>query len=692
MKEYPASFRQSLTESLHGISVPDPYRWLEDIDSPDSCEWVATQSRFTKEYLQNLPGCAAIKNRLEELWNFERFDLPVQRGERLFYMSNSGLQNQPVMYVQDGLEGKPRLLLDPNTLSTDGTLSLTGYQPDPAGKRVAYSVAAAGSDWNKIFVLDVASIQPLDDCIEWVKFSSISWRKDGSGFYYSRYDAPQPGEDLKETNYFQKIFYHQIGTSQNEDQLIHHDPVNKQYGFNAEVSEDGRFLVFHVWHGTARENGIQYLDLDSPEIGVQTLTLRFDASYNFVGNEGSIMYFFTDLDAPRGRLIAIDLTNPDQKTWKEVIPQANDVLHEVAFTGGMFFARYLHDAHSQVVRFASDGLQLGLLALPGLGTVGESMTGVNFGGGDEAQFTFYQFTNFLTPPTIYRLDIKTGFSEIFRQPVLSFRPEDYELKQVFYSSRDGTRVPMFIGHKVGLKPEGQLPTLLYGYGGFNVSQTPAFSVMFLAWMEMGGVFALANLRGGGEYGKEWHLSGMLDHKQNVFDDFIAAGEYLVAHNYTSPDHLGVMGRSNGGLLIGAVMTQRPDLFGACIPVVGVMDMLRFHKFTIGWAWVSDYGSPEIPDEFKTLLAYSPYHNLKPRTAYPPTLVCTGDHDDRVFPAHSFKFAAALQHAQAGPKPVLIRIDVQAGHGMGKPVTKLVAETADQLAFLSHHLGLSVKFS
>lgn len=692
MKKYPTSFRQSMTETLHGTSVPDPYRWLEDIDRPDSREWVVNQSNFTKEYLQNLPGINAIKNRLEELWNFERFDLPVQRGERLFYMSNSGLQNQPVMYSQDGVEGTPRLLLDPNTLSKDGTLSLTGYQPDPAGQRVAYSVAAAGSDWNKIFVLDVASKQQMDDCIEWVKFSSIAWHKDGSGFYYSRYDAPQPGQDLKETNYFQKIFYHQIGTSQNEDLLIHHDPVHKQYGFNAEVSDDGRFLVFHVWHGTARENGIQYLDLDSPEIGVQTLTLRFDASYYFVGNVGSKMYFFTDLDAPRGRLIAIDLANPEQKTWKEVIPEANDVLHQVAFTGGVFFAQYLHDAHSQVVRFTSDGQQLGLLSLPGLGTVGESMTGVNFGGGDEAQYTFYQFTNFLTPPTIYRLDINTGVSEIFRQPALSYKPEDYELKQVFYPSRDGTRVPMFIGHKVGLNPEGKLPTLLYGYGGFNVSQTPAFSVMFLAWMEMGGVFALANLRGGGEYGKEWHLSGMLNHKQNVFDDFIAAGEYLVAHNYTTPDHLGVMGRSNGGLLIGAVMTQRPDLFGACVPVVGVMDMLRFHKFTIGWAWVSDYGSPEIPDEFKILLAYSPYHNLKPHTAYPPTLVCTGDHDDRVFPAHSFKFAAALQHAQAGPKPVLIRIDVEAGHGMGKPVAKLMAETADQLAFLAHHLGLSVKLS
>lgn len=690
MNTYPHSPRHAISETLHNTPLVDPYRWLEDIDSEESRNWVLAQSRFTADYLQTIAGQDAIRGRLEALWNFERMDIPTQRGQRLFYMHNSGLQNQPVLYMQDRIEGTQDLLLDPNALSPDGTLSLTTYEPDPTGRFVAYSVAQSGSDWNKIYVLDTETILPIADCLEWVKFSGISWRKDGSGFYYSHYDAPQPGQDLKEANYNQKVYFHRLGTSQAEDLLIHLDPANKEYGFGAEVSEDGRYLVFQVWHGTARENGVQYMDLSAAEPGVQTLTLAFDAAYNYIGNDGSRFYFFTDREAPRGRLIAIDLEHPDQAAWQEVIPQAGDVLRSVAFTGGTFFAHYLHDAHSRVLRFDTRGKLLGELDLPGLGTVSASLTGSNFSGGPHATSTFFQFTNFITPPTIYQYNLTNNHSEIFRRPVLAFDPGAYELKQVFYPSKDGTLIPMFIGSKRSLKLDGQRPTLLYGYGGFDISQTPTFSVMFLTWMEMGGVFALANLRGGGEYGKEWHLAGTLHRKQNVFDDFIAAGEYLISSGYTSPAQLGVMGRSNGGLLIGAVLTQRPDLFGACIPVVGVLDMLRFHKFTIGWAWVSDYGSPENEDEFKTLLAYSPYHNLRPGTHYPPTLICTGDHDDRVFPAHSFKFAAALQHAQVGPAPTLIRIDVQAGHGMGKPVTKLIAETADQLAFLAYHLKLPIE--
>ncbi|MFS8830176.1 prolyl oligopeptidase family serine peptidase, partial [Synechococcus sp. R8-2] len=548
-----------------------------------------------------------------------------------------------------------------------------------AGRYLAYGLSCSGSDWQEWKVRDIETGEDLPDHLRWVKFSGASWTLDGQGFFYSRYDEPAPGSEYESANYFQKLYYHRLGTSQSEDVLVYHRPDQKEWGFAGGVTEDGNYLIISVWRGTDPKNLIFYKDLRDPQSPVVELIREFEAEYSFVGNDGSRFWLLTDCQAPRRRLVAIDLEQPDQV--QEVIPEAEETLQGVSLINNQFVAFYLKDAHTQIKTFALDGTYLGEIPLPGLGSAS------GFGGKRYDTETFYTFTSFTTPPTIYRYDFTSGTSTLFRQPQVDFDPQAYEVQQVFYTSKDGTRIPMFLVHRRGLTRTGDHPTLLYGYGGFGISLTPSFSVGLVAWLEMGGVYAQPNLRGGGEYGEEWHQAGTKLNKQKVFDDFIAAAEWLIAHGYTNPAKLAISGGSNGGLLVGACLVQRPELFAAALPAVGVFDMLRFHKFTIGWAWISEYGSPENPEEFKALYAYSPLHNLKPGTAYPATLITTADHDDRVVPAHSFKFAAALQAAQGGSQPILIRIDTKAGHGAGKPTSKLIEEAADRWAFLVQVLGI-----
>ncbi|MGQ9837111.1 MAG: prolyl oligopeptidase family serine peptidase [Cyanobacteriota bacterium] len=677
---YPPSRQDpQVVDDYHGQKVADPYRWLEDLDSDETRAWVEAQNRVTFDYLKRIPARQRLQERLTQLWDYEKYSQPFKEGGRYFFFKNDGLQNQSVLYTQDSLEGEARVLLDPNTLSEDGTVALSGIAISENAKYLAYGLSSSGSDWQEWKVRDIETGQDLTDHIRWVKFSAASWTKDSQGFFYSRYDEPVAGQEYESTNYFQKLYYHRLGTSQADDILVYHRPDQKEWGFGAGVTEDGHYLIISVWRGTDPKNLIFYKDLRDPNSQVVELIRDFEAEYSFVGNEGSLFWLSTDLNAPRRRLIAIDITQPEQV--QEVIPQAEESLQGVSLINNQFVAFYLKDAHTQIKRFALDGTFLGEIPLPGLGSA------AGFGGKRYDTETFYTFTNFITPPTIYRYDFTTGTSTLFRQPQVDFDPDAYEVKQIFYTSKDGTRVPMFITHKKGLQLTGDHPTLLYGYGGFGVSLTPSFSISLVVWLEMGGVYAQPNLRGGGEYGEDWHQAGTKLNKQNVFDDFIAAAEWLIANGYTNSSKLAISGASNGGLLVGACMTQRPELFAAALPAVGVMDMLRFHKFTIGWAWISEYGSPENPEEFQVLYAYSPLHNLKSGTAYPATLITTADHDDRVVPAHSFKFAAALQAAQQGSQPVLIRIETKAGHGAGKPTTKMIEEAADRWAFLVQVLGI-----
>ncbi len=677
---YPSAQRVDHTDTYHGVVVADPYRWLEDGDSPQTRAWIEAENEVTFPYLKSIEQRSAIKERMTDLWDYEKFGMPWKEGGRYFYTYNNGLQNQRQLYVMDSLNAKPRLLLDPNTLSKDGTISTGGYSVSDDGSLMAYSISDGGSDWRQWKVRDVNTGRDLPDLIEWSKFSGASWTKDNQGFYYSRYDAPT-GDELQSANFYQKLYYHRIGTDQSEDELVYERPDHKNWGFGGGVTDDGRYLIINVWVGTANKNGLFYLDLSSPGAEVVELLNDFDASYSVIDNDGSLFWIQTDLDAPKSRVIAIDINSPARANWAEVISEAVEPLQGVGTLGERFFASYLKDAQSMIRIFALDGSPMGKVKLPGVGSVSVS------GGKRHETESFFSFSSYTTPSTIYRYNAATNTSEVFRKPNVDFNPKDFVTRQVFYTSKDGTRVPMFITHKKGLKRDGQNPTILYGYGGFNIPLTPRFSVSNLVWMEMGGVYAVANLRGGSEYGEEWHQGGMKLNKQNVFDDFIAAAEWLIDSRYTSTPKLAIQGRSNGGLLVGAVMTQRPDLFGACLPGVGVMDMLRFEKFTIGWAWASDYGSVENEEEFKALRAYSPYHNLKPGTCYPPTFIVTADRDDRVVPAHSFKFAAALQNAQGCDNPVLIRIETRAGHGGGKPTDKQIAERSDEFAFLTKALHM-----
>lgn len=679
---YPETRKENVVDVLHGVAVPDPYRWLEDDNAPETEAWVAEQNKLTFQYLDQIPERTTIRQRLTELWNYEKYGVPFKEGGRYFHTRNDGLQNQSVLYVSDSPTGQARVLLDPNKLSKDGTVALRSYAVSHDGKYLAYGLSTGGSDWQEWKIRNIKTGSDLSDHLKWIKFSGVSWAHDDSGFYYSRYDEPAEGDQLKGQNYHQKIWFHRVGTKQSEDRLIYERPDEKEWGFAADVTDDGRYLIISVWKGTDRRNRVFYRDLQQHDSEVVELLNDFDASYTFIDNIGTEFYFFTDLDAPRGRIITVNVTQPAKTNWQEIIAEGTDSLRGVNLVNESLVCSYLHDAHSRIRIFGLTGDHIRDVDLPGIGSAG------GFGGRRTDGETFYSFSGFTVPGRIYRYDLKTGKSTIIRQPQVDFEPDAYETKQVFFSSRDGTKVPMFITHRKGLKLDGNNPVYLYGYGGFNISLTPRFSLSALVWMERGGVYAQPTLRGGGEYGEEWHRAGTKHDKQNVFDDFIGAAEWLIANKYTSPNRLAIAGGSNGGLLVAACMLQRPDLFGAVLPAVGVLDMLRFHKFTIGWAWTSDYGSPDNADEFRSLRAYSPYHNLKPGIAYPPTLITTGDHDDRVVPAHSFKFAARLQEYQTGSNPALIRIETKAGHGAGKPTDKIIAEISDKLGFLSQVMGSS----
>ncbi len=724
---YPAAARGPQVDDYHGVSVANPYRWLEDTDSPATKAWVEAENRLTDSFLATIPERPAIKNRLTQLWNYARYSAPFKEKGRYFYFQNTGLQNQSVLFVQDGRSAPPRVLLDPNGLSPDGTVALSGQAASDDGRYLAYSISTSGSDWQELHVRDVNTGRDLPDVVKWVKFSSISWTHDDKGFFYSRYDEPTSGNKMTNVNRNHKIYYHRIGRPQSRDELVYDRPDQPDWLLFGSVTDDGQYLIITVAQGTDVRNRLYFVDLDNPgkpkiNNPVVRLIDRFDAEYEFVGNRATMFYVRTDRSAPKGRIVAISIDNPREERWNTIVAESKDALVTATTAGDDIVANYLKDAQSSI-RFFSAGRDdrrdqrprgqpqpqrnpgsiyddtstapivtrgqatgggftlRGELPLPGIGTVNE----IHGKQGDDEMF--YSFTSFLYPTTIYRYDLKSRRNEVFRAPKVPFDAAKYETRQVFFASKDGTRVPMFITAKKGLQLDGNNPTLLYAYGGFNISSTPSFSSANAAWLEMGGIYALANLRGGGEYGKDWHEGGMLAKKQNVFDDFIAASEYLIREKYTSTPKLAIRGGSNGGLLVGAVITQRPELFGGALPEVGVMDMLRFQKFTIGWAWTSDYGSSDNAEQFKYLRAYSPLHNIKPGTCYPPTLAFTADHDDHVVPGHTFKFVAALQAAQGCANPILVRIETKAGHGAGKPTTKQIDEAADRFAFLVRELRM-----
>ena len=679
---YPPAHQIEQSDNYHGVNVKDPYRWLENPDSSETKTWIAEQNKVTGEYLASITAKEKIQQRLTQLWDYEKYGSPFKRGNRYFYFKNDGLQNQSVLYTLQSLDDEPKVLLDPNKLSEDGTVALSGLSISDDGKWLAYGLSNAGSDWKEYRVRNIETGEDSADCLKWIKFSGASWTKDNQGFFYSRYDEPNEQTKLEDVNYYQKLYYHRLGTEQAEDTLIYHRPDQKEWGFSGGVTEDGKYLIISVWLGTDSKNLVFYQNLEQPNSKVIELIGEFEASYGVVDNDGDTFWVQTDLNAPKGKVVTIDLANPDQGNWQEIIPEAPETLESVGVLNNQFVADYLKDARSQIKIFNLDGSYVEEVELPGIGSAG------GFDGKREDSETFYTFTSATTPPTIYRYDMKTRESKLFRQSQVDFNSDDYENKQVFYYSKDGTKVPMFITHKKGIKLDGNNPVCLYGYGGFNISLTPSFSISNVVWLEMGGVFAVPNLRGGGEYGEAWHQAGMKNKKQNVFDDFIAAAEWLIENKYTSTEKMAIAGGSNGGLLVGACMTQRPDLFAAALPAVGVLDMLRFHKFTIGWAWCAEYGTPDDEADFKTLYAYSPLHNLEEGKEYPATMITTADHDDRVVPAHSFKFAAALQAAHQGDNPVLIRIETKAGHGAGKPTTKIIEEAADKWAFLVDNLNIS----
>ena len=678
----PVSKRIDHVDEYHGTKVSDPYRWLEDDvrTSPEVADWVTAQNEVTLAFLEQIPRRKEIQQRLTELWNYERVSPPSQSGGRYFYSKNDGLQNQSVLYVMDSLTAVPRVLIDPNTWSKDGTVALGTVKISPDGRYAAFGRQEAGSDWSNVRVLEVETGKELVDELKWIKFSSPEWTPDGNGFFYSRFPEPEEGQAFQNLNLNQQVYFHHVGTAQSDDILVYHRPDHPDWTFHSTVSEDGRYLILTIMVGTDDRYRVYYKDL-SQQLGLPLALIdNFDFEYSFLGNDGPVFYFRTTLKAPKKRIIAIDTRKPSPENYREILAEQPEVMENVSLIANQFLVETLKDAKTEVNLYGLNGRKIRHLDLPGIGTAS------GFSGKRSDSETFYAFSSFNTPASIFRYDLLTGESQLWKAPTTLVKPDDYAVEQVFYKSQDGTRVPMFLAYKKGLKRDGSNPTLLYGYGGFNISLTPTFSVSRLQWMEMGGVFALANLRGGGEYGEDWHKAGTKLNKQNVFDDFIAAAEYLIAEKYTRSDKLAIQGGSNGGLLVGACLTQRPDLFGACLPAVGVMDMLRFQKFTAGRYWVDDFGSSDNADEFPALLKYSPYHNCKPGVKYPPTMITTADTDDRVVPGHSFKFAAALQAAQAGDKPILIRIETRAGHGAGKPTAKIIEETADQWAFLVKTLG------
>jgi prolyl oligopeptidase len=683
---YPETKQGDVVDDYFGTKVPDPYRWLEDDvrTSKAVADWVAAENKVTNQFLEAIPERAAINKRITDLWNFERYSAPSLHGGKYFFSKNDGLQNQSVLYVSDTLDGVPRMLLDPNTLSKDGTVALAGFVVSDDAKYAAYGLAEAGSDWNTWKVLDIATGKTLGDELKWVKFSGASWTKDGKGFYYSRFPEPDKAAAFQSLNVNQTLYYHRLGTPQAEDKLVFAEPDHPAWNVGGQVTDDGKYLLISIGDGTTSDKvRLAYKDLTDPAAKVIDLVANHDNKFSLIDNDGTTFYFATDYKAKKNQIVAIDLKNPAPANWKTVIAETKDTLQGANLLGDQFFTIYLQDAKTAVKVYGLTGQFVRDVGLPGIGTA------AGFGGKRTDAETFYSFSSFNTPPSTYRYDLKTAQTRLLKQPKVKFDPHQYEVKQVFYTSKDGTKIPMFITHKKGLKLDGQNPCLLYGYGGFDISLTPGFSVSRLQWMEMGGVLAVANLRGGGEYGEAWHRAGTKAKKQNVFDDFIAAAEYLIKEKYTSTPKLAIQGGSNGGLLIGAVMCQRPDLFGACLPAVGVMDMLRFQKFTAGRFWTDDYGSSDNKEDFEALIKYSPYHNLKPGVKYPATLVTTADHDDRVVPGHSFKFIARLQYCQAGTAPVLARIETKAGHGAGKPTSKMIEEVSDQWAFLVKELHVKM---
>jgi prolyl oligopeptidase len=679
--EYPETAKEDTIDDYHGTKIADPYRWLENSDSPETVAWIKKENALSMPYLEKLPSRGDFQERLTKLLKFERYSTPYWEGGRYIFEKNDGLQNQDVIYTVKDLSDAPQVVLDPNKLAADGTISISTTSLSSDGTFFAYGLEASGSDWNEIHVRDLQTDRDLPDLVRWVKFSGISWTKDNLGFFYIRYPAPSSASGQKlESLRDPKIYYHRLGDSQDRDQLIYQRPDHPEWLLHASTSKNGRYLIITASENTVPKSAVYVVNLGDPshpklDSPLRPVFTQLDAQYAAFSVVGDRLLLRTDKDAPKYKVIAVDLSHLDQSVADEVIAESKDLLEEVEVVGGKLVLNYLVDAKNQLKIASLDGKTETEVPLPSLGSVDA------LSGDQDRPELFYSFDSFVFPHAIYRYDVSTGKNEVFRQPPVPISSDDYETKQIFYSSKDGTRVPMFVVHRKGIKLDGANPVLLTGYGGFNISIKPSFSYSYFTWVEKGGVFAEPNLRGGGEYGQDWHQAGTKERKQNVFDDFIAAAETLIAQKYTSPKHLGILGGSNGGLLVGACLTQRPDLFGATVPAVGVLDMLRYQKFTIGSAWISDYGTSDNPEDFKYLIKYSPLHNVRPGTCYPPTLITTADHDDRVVPGHSFKFAATLQAAQSCDQPILIRVDTKAGHGGGKPIAKIIEERADQLAFL-----------
>ncbi|MDD4847371.1 MAG: prolyl oligopeptidase family serine peptidase [Bacteroidales bacterium] len=681
--KYPDTKKQDVSDIYFGDTIADPYRWLENDTAQDVKEWVIAENAVTNKYFEKIPFRQALNQRLTKLWNFPKYGTPFKKGDRYFYMYNSGLQNQYVLYTQKSLTEEAEILLDPNHFSEDGTVALSGMSISNDGKYLAYQLSSGGSDWSEICVMNIETKELLPDHIQWVKFSDVSWYQ--NGFYYSAYDAPKESDVLKGKNEFHKVYFHQLGTDQSQDVLVYQDPEHPLRNFGIGVTEDEKFMFLTGTESTSG-NFLYVKETGNDKAAFMPIYDQFEADFSPIDNVNDQIYILTNYKAPKYRVVAVDPKKPQEENWKEIIPENENVLEWATIAGGKLVTTYMQDAHNVVFINDLEGNKLFELSLPTVGSVG------GFSGNKESNEVFYSFASYTFPNTIYKYDLSNNQSEIFRKLDVDFDPEAYETNQVFFESKDGTKVPMFITNKKGLALDGQNPTLLYGYGGFNISMTPGFSMGNIPFLENGGIFVVVNLRGGGEYGKEWHKAGTKLQKQNVFDDFIGAAEWLIANNYTSSEKLAIRGGSNGGLLVGACMTQRPDLFKVAIPQVGVMDMLRYHKFTIGWAWAEDYGTSEDNAEmFQYLKNYSPVHNLKAGVAYPATLVTTADHDDRVVPAHSFKFIAGLQAVQTGDNPTLIRIETRAGHGAGKPTTMAIEEMTDIWSFVMYNLGMNPKF-
>jgi prolyl oligopeptidase len=682
---YPQTHRGDQVDTYHGEQVADPYRWLEDDarTSKEVADWVAAENEVTRKFLDAIPQREEFRKRLSVLWNYERYSAPWKMGERYFYLKNDGLQNQAVLYWSESYDGDGKVVLDPNAWAADGTIALGQAEVSDDGRLLAYAKQEAGSDWVTIHVKEIESGRELDDVLEWSRHGNIVWNAAGDGFYYARYPEPPEGQKFQALALNQMVYFHKLGTPQTDDVVVYADPEHPEWSSWLTRTDDNRYLVLSVNRSTDPQNKVLVRPVDAPaETPWTRLVDDFDNEWGFIGNQDATLFFLTDLGAPTKRVVSLQADGAGRKDAEEIVPANRGTLVNASLLSGRLFCQYLEDVASRVATFSTEGEPLNTVALPGVGSAG------GFGGEQDDTETFYTFTSYTTPPSIYRYELASRESTVVREPKIDFDPSKYESHLEFCTSKDGTRVPVIVTARKGLKRDGKNPTLLYAYGGFNIPLTPAFSVEYAVWMDMGGVVAVANLRGGGEYGEEWHAAGKKRKKQNVFDDFVAAAEWLVAEKYTSPEKLAIMGGSNGGLLVGAVMTQRPELFGAALPAVGVLDMLRFHKFTAGLFWVDEYGSSDDAEEFKTLRAYSPYHNVKEGAKYPATMITTADTDDRVVPMHSFKFGAALQHAQAGDAPILLRIETRAGHGTGTPITKRIDQAADRWAFLWKVLEMS----